>query len=162
MWIHGTPVRYHGFLTGTKCLIDQTFTLKIAKVGYPRMQQIIGLETDELRILEQAGPRSLLWVAPEVLRRETSLGSPSDIYAAAVIINEICSQSLPYHNMKDLSHVGMFRVIRLEQLYEESERKSLRCGSALSASNECLSDPTKCNVPSRITSVWCSIPTRIF
>lgn len=94
-WIHNSALRFHGHLTGWKCLIDRHFTLKIGQFGYVRFRDMMSHGTTAAS--ESIGSADhLFWTAPEVLRQEHLRDRASDIYSVGIIINEICSKALPF------------------------------------------------------------------
>ena len=119
-YLHYTEKMSHGNLKSSNCLVDSRFVLKIADFG------LDGLRTLYLSKIEITKPMkaSLLWKAPEVLRRiklEPGLvvlnsnivlknGSfaarcKADIYSFGIILYEIVGRQGPWGNLLDPTEV---------------------------------------------------------
>lgn len=94
-YLHSTPIKFHGKLRSTNCVIDNRFTVKIINYGLKSLEQQYSRRADDSTF----NPRSLFWTAPEHLReREPEFsGSPKgDVYSFAVILQEIICRCPPF------------------------------------------------------------------
>ncbi|XP_055348151.1 atrial natriuretic peptide receptor 1-like [Paramacrobiotus metropolitanus] len=95
-FIHTQPVKFHGNLSGSRCLIDQHFTLRISQVGSYQLQNLLQLPADNNR--RYRDPTRFFWTAPEVLRHECPPSQLTDVYSLAMILYEILLAKQPYQN----------------------------------------------------------------
>ncbi|OQV20445.1 Atrial natriuretic peptide receptor 1 [Hypsibius exemplaris] len=90
VYIHASPLRSHGSLTDTTCLINNRFVLKLVGHGLGGFRS-----PDELAVPEEhqihRNWRPLLWRAPELLRKTmTPAGTPKgDVYSFSILVQEI-------------------------------------------------------------------------
>ena len=70
-------------LKAANILVDQRFRAKVADFGLSQKKQLGGTGTP-------------FWMAPELLRKETSNTTASDVYAFGVILTEVYSRKDPY------------------------------------------------------------------
>jgi serine/threonine protein kinase len=78
-----TPKVIHGDLKALNVLVDSKFHAKVADFGLSQKSQSLRSGTP-------------LWMAPEVLRGETSNTSSSDIYSLGILMYEVFSRKDPY------------------------------------------------------------------
>ncbi|XP_055351955.1 atrial natriuretic peptide receptor 1-like [Paramacrobiotus metropolitanus] len=81
--IHHSPIKFHGHLRPTKCVIDQRFCLKIDDLGHEAILGFLGA----LRPTASATP----FTAPELLLYH-SAGAPSDLFAFGALVAFIVTE----------------------------------------------------------------------
>ncbi|KAG8192121.1 hypothetical protein JTE90_027768 [Oedothorax gibbosus] len=96
-YLHESPLKSHGNLTSSKCLVDSRWVVKISDYGLHELKH--GADTgDEDMDFEKQCER-LLWRAPELIRdpnfppKGTQKG---DIYSFGIILFEIVGRKGPY------------------------------------------------------------------
>uniref|UniRef100_A0AAF5HZK7 Guanylate cyclase n=1 Tax=Strongyloides stercoralis TaxID=6248 RepID=A0AAF5HZK7_STRER len=91
-YIHNSFIKFHGQLTSKNCLITDRWQIKLSNFN-----------SKSLRMEEQISNEKKLWMAPEHIRNEDSLGSvEGDIYSLAIICSEIVGKTTPWDiEMKD-------------------------------------------------------------
>ncbi|XP_070555138.1 speract receptor-like [Ptychodera flava] len=96
-YIHSGPIKSHGHLKSSNCVVDNRFVLQITDYG---MHQFKAGHVDEDHG-EYAHYKSLLWCAPEHLREGDNMppagSQKGDVYSFAIILQEIYSRAGPYH-----------------------------------------------------------------
>ncbi|XP_065155989.1 guanylate cyclase 32E isoform X2 [Atheta coriaria] len=104
IYLHDSPVRFHGALHTANCLVDSRWVVKLADFGLREFKR--GAEDhslkDSSRILEKC--RTLLYRAPELLRETDSyiskdppLGTQKgDVYSFGIILYELHSRHGPF------------------------------------------------------------------
>ncbi|XP_064469208.1 atrial natriuretic peptide receptor 1-like [Ornithodoros turicata] len=97
-YLHGSQIQYHGRLKSTKCIIDGRFVVKLIDFGLRHLHV-------QLPEPEEKNPRTMFWTAPEILRlKEPRLhgSQKADIYAFAVILQEVVTRSGPFESLERL------------------------------------------------------------
>ncbi|XP_078039827.1 retinal guanylyl cyclase 2 isoform X2 [Augochlora pura] len=92
-YLHGTPVRVHGYLTSRNCVIDARWVLKVTDYGLPAFYEAQNIECPPKTA------RDLLWTAPELLRQPSlrKKGTqPGDVYSFGIIMQEVVVRGEPY------------------------------------------------------------------
>ncbi|XP_076640642.1 retinal guanylyl cyclase 2 isoform X3 [Halictus rubicundus] len=92
-YLHGTPVRVHGYLTSRNCVIDARWVLKVTDYGLPAFYEAQSIECPAKTA------RDLLWTAPELLRHPNlrKKGTqPGDVYSFGIIMQEVVVRGEPY------------------------------------------------------------------
>ncbi|CAB9511219.1 activated protein kinase catalytic subunit alpha-1 [Seminavis robusta] len=89
------PAVVHGDLKSANILVDSKYRAKVADFGLSQKQQAGGA-------MSTAG--SPFWMAPELLRRESSNTTASDVYAFGIILYECFSRKDPYEG-DDLNEI---------------------------------------------------------
>ncbi|CEF69991.1 Atrial natriuretic peptide receptor 1 [Strongyloides ratti] len=93
VYIHNSPIEFHGSLTSKNCLINHHWQLKLSNF--------------DLKELRKKCPISLvnkLWIAPEHLKKfEYVTSKKGDIYSFGIIVSEIITRKEPwnYKNRKE-------------------------------------------------------------
>lgn len=96
-YLHKSPIKYHGFLKPTRCLIDNQLGLKIAGVGHERITaELLGLSTDAAAEMFTEN----LWMAPEVAKNSHPTAS-GDMFSFAVISHHILTEEAEL-NVRDM------------------------------------------------------------
>uniref|UniRef100_A0A0K0F4Q0 Guanylate cyclase n=1 Tax=Strongyloides venezuelensis TaxID=75913 RepID=A0A0K0F4Q0_STRVS len=86
-FIHNGFIKFHGQLTSKNCLINDRWEVKISN-----------FDLKSMRIRESISNERKLWMAPEHLRNDNSLGSPEgDIYSFGIICSEIICKTTPFN-----------------------------------------------------------------
>ena len=80
-----TPQIIHGDLKAANILVDRKFRAKVADFGLSQKQNLGGTGTP-------------FWMAPELLRRESTNTPATDAYSFGVILWEVYSRRDPYEN----------------------------------------------------------------
>jgi len=96
-FISDSPMKCHGRLKTSNCLVDNRWTIKLTGMGMKTFKA--GTESSK-----SADYGSLLWTAPELIKSQKlnnldHLHSPTisnDIYGLGVILSEFCTRDLPY------------------------------------------------------------------
>ncbi|XP_048509125.1 retinal guanylyl cyclase 2 isoform X2 [Athalia rosae] len=85
-YLHGSPIRVHGYLTSRNCVIDARWVLKVSDYGLPAFYDA------QNAMPPPKTARDLLWTAPELLRH-TGLRKkgtqPGDVYSFGIIMQEV-------------------------------------------------------------------------
>ncbi|GIY26309.1 atrial natriuretic peptide receptor 1 [Caerostris darwini] len=92
-FLHGSKLEYHGHLKSENCLIDGRFVVKLSNYSLKQLTRQIFLPDF------QDDPWSLLWIAPEHLRRKDPhfhASKKGDVYSYAIILQEVVTRSLPF------------------------------------------------------------------
>lgn len=100
-YIHSSPIRYHGRLSGTNCVIDSRFMLKLTDFGLPSIYNVEMRE--QLQDRKSFNMNKLLWTAPELLRKLFNSNQSkdinyqkADIYSFGITLQEIVVRGAPY------------------------------------------------------------------
>ncbi|XP_012946149.2 atrial natriuretic peptide receptor 1, partial [Aplysia californica] len=101
-YLHKTPLRSHGNLKSSNCVIDSRWVLKVTDFGAVTSYKKPGKDDD---IDQRVYYNSLLWTAPEILRmlkRPHKGTQKGDVYSFGVILQEILLRCAPffYNNME--------------------------------------------------------------
>ncbi|KAH9493958.1 Nitrogen permease regulator 2 [Dermatophagoides farinae] len=98
LFLQNSTLEYHGHLKSTNCVVDGRFMVKITDYGLRTLHAQITREHD-------LNSKALFWTAPEHLRSKDPLNSGSkkgDIYAFAIILQEIITRSPPFESLERL------------------------------------------------------------
>ncbi|XP_061102891.1 atrial natriuretic peptide receptor 1 [Conger conger] len=93
-YLHRSPLRSHGHLSSSNCVVDSRFVLKVTDYALGHLRCRAGGETER----GCCDWQSLLWTAPELLRHR---GSPKgtqkgDVYSFGIIVQEIVYRCGPF------------------------------------------------------------------
>ncbi|XP_053205450.1 atrial natriuretic peptide receptor 1-like [Panonychus citri] len=98
IYLHGSPIQFHGNLNSSNCLINERFTVKITDYGIREFRK-------QIDRMEDFNPRKFFWKAPEHLRDRDPFNSGSrkgDVYSYGIILQEIITRSGPFESMERL------------------------------------------------------------
>ncbi|XP_054711371.1 guanylate cyclase 32E-like [Uloborus diversus] len=134
IFLHESPLRTHGNLKSSNCLVDSRWVVKITDFGLQELKfgaDVEDCDTDLEKVCEK-----LLWKSPELLRDPHSpIGGSQkgDVYSFGIILFEIIGRSGPYGNTRMPASEIIIRVI------EETEGEPFRPPlSKLQASFDCV------------------------
>ncbi|KDO18794.1 TKL protein kinase [Saprolegnia parasitica CBS 223.65] len=121
---------FHHDLESYNVLLSSTNYIKVANLG-------CGLESDTT-----TGKSTPYWIAPEVLASTSNYSCAADIYSFGVILTELDTLQVPFHDVKGLGYWGIIDGVRLGNL---RPTVSANCPQWLrDLANACLSfDPTQ-------------------
>lgn len=89
-YLHGSPIKSHGALKSSNCLVDSRFVLKISDFGLHFLRG--NDKSDEADANSYQYWKRFLWTAPELLRMNNPPAPGSqkgDVYSFAIIMQEI-------------------------------------------------------------------------
>ena len=95
---------FHHEIESYNVHLSSTNYIKVANLG-------IGLESDAM-----TGKSTPYWTAPEVLASSSNYSSAAGIYAFGVILTELDTLQLPFHDAKGLGYWGIIDGVRLGNL----------------------------------------------
>ncbi|KDO18414.1 serine/threonine protein kinase [Saprolegnia parasitica CBS 223.65] len=127
--LHHNGLLHHD-LESYNVLLSSTNYIKVANLG-------CGLESNAT-----TGKSTPYWTAPEVLASTSKYSFAADIYSFGVILTELDTLQLPFHDTKDLGYWGIIDGVRLGNL---RPTVSANCPQWLrDLADACLSfDPTQ-------------------
>ncbi|XP_041366870.1 atrial natriuretic peptide receptor 2-like [Gigantopelta aegis] len=113
-YIHGGPIKYHGSLKSTNCVIDNHWACKLTDFGMMSLKKDELLETE---FDENEKYTRLFWMAPELVRlillqMPYIMTQQADIYALGVILKELVCLNRPYAEKENLTPKGWFSLHR--------------------------------------------------
>uniref|UniRef100_A0A8C4XEW7 guanylate cyclase n=1 Tax=Erpetoichthys calabaricus TaxID=27687 RepID=A0A8C4XEW7_ERPCA len=90
-YLHKSPLKSHGYLSSSNCVVDSRFVLKITDFGLSGLRRA----HTETSLKTTACYQSLLWRAPELLREEMPRNGTQkgDVYSFGIIVHEIVYQN---------------------------------------------------------------------
>ncbi|XP_052233141.1 atrial natriuretic peptide receptor 1-like [Dreissena polymorpha] len=106
LYLHRSPLKMHGRLSSTNCVIDARFALKLTDYGphsllYPERDLIRRVSSEEA-----CNKGKLMWMAPEHLRNsdgKIGASQKGDVFSFAIILQEIATRMVPYElNQEDV------------------------------------------------------------
>ncbi|XP_026671236.1 uncharacterized protein LOC108627232 isoform X2 [Ceratina calcarata] len=92
-YLHGSPLRVHGFLNSRNCIIDARWVLKVTDYGLPAFYEAQNI------VPPIKTARELLWTAPELLRQPNlrKKGTQAgDVYSFGIIMQEVVVRGEPF------------------------------------------------------------------
>ncbi|KAI1887524.1 hypothetical protein AGOR_G00191200 [Albula goreensis] len=97
-YLHHSPLRSHGHLSSSNCVVDSRFVLKVTDFALGHLRRQVRGETGG-KSSDHDGWQSLLWRAPELLRHGVSPKGTQkgDVYSFGIIIQEIVYRQGPFY-----------------------------------------------------------------
>ncbi|XP_010464244.1 PREDICTED: uncharacterized protein LOC104744834 [Camelina sativa] len=89
-----SPPIMHRDLKSSNLLVDRDWTVKVANFGLSRIKH-------ETYLTTKSGKGTPQWMAPEVLRNESS-DEKSDIYSFGVVLWELATEKIPWENLNSM------------------------------------------------------------
>jgi len=114
-------------LKSANILIDGNFRAKVADFGLSHQQKHIG------------GTGTPFWMAPELLRKESTNTAATDIYSFGIILYEIYSRRDPYED-EDEEVEEILRLIADKDVKKRPPAPPSMCDKIKSLMAECLDD----------------------
>ncbi|XP_048851456.1 atrial natriuretic peptide receptor 1 isoform X3 [Brienomyrus brachyistius] len=92
-YLHRSPLRSHGHLSSSNCVVDSRFVLKVTDFGLSSLRRPPGSQN------HQNHWQRLLWRAPELLRGTTPHNGTQkgDVYSFGIIVQEIVFRREPFY-----------------------------------------------------------------
>ncbi|XP_046584899.1 LOW QUALITY PROTEIN: atrial natriuretic peptide receptor 1-like [Haliotis rubra] len=94
-YIHSSPLRDHGNLKSSNCVVDNRWVLKVTDFGMKHLRRPSDKINAEYQLLQ-----GLFWTAPEVLRSKDVMApaqlQKADVYSFGIIMYEILQRCQPY------------------------------------------------------------------
>lgn len=96
LYLHSSPIEFHGRLKSSNCLVSSRFIVKLSDYGLSSLRaELDDNDADEERLM-----RKQLWRAPEHMKSGNRSGSKKgDVYSFGLLLYEIITNNLPFHNM---------------------------------------------------------------
>ncbi|XP_076336725.1 atrial natriuretic peptide receptor 1-like isoform X1 [Tachypleus tridentatus] len=107
VFLHNSPIGFHGHLKSTNCVIDGRFMVKITDYGLLSLLAQVAPNS-------RPNPQTLLWTAPEHLRNKIfgQYGSEKgDIYSFAIILQEIITRLQPFERSEKQNKIFPKEII---------------------------------------------------
>ena len=98
-YLHHSDIGSHGSLSSKCCFLDSKFTCKIGNYWLKTLSS-----SSSQYAYDANDAENMLWMAPEVLRSDNSIGTKCDVYSFGIMIQEVLLQSKPYANNEPLLH----------------------------------------------------------
>ncbi|XP_010886835.2 atrial natriuretic peptide receptor 1 isoform X1 [Esox lucius] len=97
-YLHRSPLRSHGHLSSSNCVVDSRFVLKVTDYGLSPLRRP-PFQDDEGRCGSRDHWTSLLWRAPELLRDSMPPAGTQkgDVYSFGVIVQEVVYRQGPFY-----------------------------------------------------------------
>ncbi len=94
-YLHQSPIKFHGGLASSKCVVDSRWTCKVTGHGLKYVRQH-STTTDWREI----NPPNLLWTAPEILQsslpQTANTFAMADVFSFGIIAQEVILMTYPY------------------------------------------------------------------
>ncbi|CAK9802664.1 Retinal guanylyl cyclase 2 [Anthophora quadrimaculata] len=136
-YLHGTPVRVHGYLTSRNCVIDARWVLKVTDYGLPTFYEAQNI------VPPTKMARDLLWTAPELLRqpnlrkRGTQAG---DVYSFGIIMQEVVVRGEPFCMLALSPEDIIEKVMKPPPLIRPSVSKGAAPPEAINIMRQCWAE----------------------
>ncbi|KAJ6645523.1 Guanylate cyclase 32E [Pseudolycoriella hygida] len=142
LYLHDSPLRYHGALSTSNCLIDSRWVVKLSDFGLQAFKKGVE-ETNDIQTMNTKCLK-LLYRAPELLRMGPAHEVPGtikgDIYSFGIVLYEIHSRHGPF------GETGLSPIECLKKVLQPSDssppfRPSLQpLESSFDCVRECLKE----------------------
>ncbi|XP_070151794.1 retinal guanylyl cyclase 2 isoform X1 [Polyergus mexicanus] len=136
-YLHGTPIRVHGYLTSRNCVIDARWVLKVTDYGLPAFYEAQNI------VPPVKTARGLLWTAPELLRypnlrkRGTQAG---DVYSFGIIMQEVVVRGEPFCMLALSPEDIIEKVMKPPPLIRPSVSKGAAPPEAINIMRQCWAE----------------------
>ncbi|XP_029170688.1 retinal guanylyl cyclase 2 isoform X2 [Nylanderia fulva] len=136
-YIHGTPIRVHGYLTSRNCVIDARWVLKVTDYGLPAFYEAQNI------VPPVKTARDLLWTAPELLRypnlrkKGTQTG---DVYSFGIIMQEVVVRGEPFCMLALSPEDIIEKVMKPPPLIRPSVSKGAAPPEAINIMRQCWAE----------------------
>ncbi|GFV59913.1 guanylate cyclase 32E [Trichonephila clavipes] len=143
-YLHESPLRSHGNLKSSNCLVDSRWVVRISDFGLHELK--FGADTGDNEMDFEKQCEKLLWKAPELLRDPCSPANGTqkgDIFSFGIILYEIISRKGPYGPTSMTPSEIIKCVIRKDHNPPFRPRAAKLCGSfdcVISCMQECWSE----------------------
>lgn len=91
-FIHKSPIKFHGNLKSSNCVVDSRWSLKLTDFG------LSNIYSDQ-KLNRELNSSDLLWTSPEHLRKNDYGSQAGDMYSFGIIMQEIITENKPYFMM---------------------------------------------------------------
>ncbi|XP_015179182.1 PREDICTED: retinal guanylyl cyclase 2-like isoform X2 [Polistes dominula] len=136
-YLHGTPIRVHGYLTSRNCVIDARWVLKITDYGLPAFYEAQNMSPPSKL------SRDLLWTAPELLR-DVNLRKkgtqPGDVYSFGIIMQEVIVRGEPFCMLALSPEDIIEKVMKPPPLIRPSVSKGAAPPEAINIMRQCWAE----------------------
>ncbi|XP_067207687.1 retinal guanylyl cyclase 2 isoform X2 [Linepithema humile] len=136
-YLHGTPMRAHGYLTSRNCVIDARWVLKVTDYGLPAFYEAQNI------VPPVKTARDLLWTAPELLRHPNlrKKGSqPGDVYSFGIIMQEVVVRGEPFCMLALSPEDIIEKVMKPPPLIRPSVSKGAAPPEAINIMRQCWAE----------------------
>lgn len=136
-YLHGTPIRVHGYLTSRNCVIDARWVLKVTDYGLPAFYEAQNI------VPPVKTARDLLWTAPELLRYPNlrKKGSQTgDVYSFGIIMQEVVVRGEPFCMLALSPEDIIEKVMKPPPLIRPSVSKGAAPPEAINIMRQCWAE----------------------
>ncbi|XP_033351701.1 uncharacterized protein LOC117234512 isoform X1 [Bombus vosnesenskii] len=136
-YLHGTPVRVHGYLTSRNCVIDARWVLKVTDYGLPVFHEAQNI------VPPAKTARDLLWTAPELLRQPNlrKKGTQAgDVYSFGIIMQEVVVRGEPFCMLALSPEDIIEKVMKPPPLIRPSVSKGAAPPEAINIMRQCWAE----------------------
>ncbi|XP_014477506.1 PREDICTED: retinal guanylyl cyclase 2 isoform X2 [Dinoponera quadriceps] len=136
-YLHGTPMRVHGYLTSRNCVIDARWVLKVTDYGLPAFYEAQNI------VPPTKTARDLLWTAPELLRHpnlQKKGTQPGDVYSFGIIMQEVVVRGEPFCMLALSPEDIIEKVMKPPPLIRPSVSKGAAPPEAINIMRQCWAE----------------------
>lgn len=136
-YLHGTPIRVHGYLTSRNCVIDARWVLKVTDYGLPVFYEAQNI------VPPIKTARDLLWTAPELLRQpnlQKKGTQPGDVYSFGIIMQEVVVRGEPFCMLALSAEDIIEKVMKPPPLIRPSVSKGAAPPEAINIMRQCWAE----------------------
>ncbi|XP_060573232.1 atrial natriuretic peptide receptor 1-like [Ruditapes philippinarum] len=160
-YIHSSPLRYHGNIKSSNCLVDNRWVLKVTDYGLTRMRNL----NRRRNLTEYKYYTGMFWTAPELIDNSMQINmgtQKADIYSFSVVLFEILYRRSPYDTVAtspeeiikrvQAREVPPYRPKNFNDEAEDNIENDWMVGyntrkRMIQLLNECWSDKPECRPP---------------